>query len=62
MTIDAKICPICNKINHCGNELGEPTCWCSKQFFPKEIFKLVSNEKLYKSCICKECLNKSIKH
>lgn len=59
MTIDAKKCPICNKMNYCGNELGELTCWCTPQTFTAEIFKLVPSEKLYKSCICKKCLENS---
>lgn len=58
MIIDAKKCPICNKINHCGNELGEPTCWCSMESFPEGIFESVPNDKLNKACICRECLEK----
>lgn len=58
MTIDAKKCPLCDKNNYCGNELGDPTCWCTTQFFPKEIFELVPGEKIDKACICKDCLQK----
>ncbi|WP_078427975.1 cysteine-rich CWC family protein [Alkalihalobacterium alkalinitrilicum] len=58
MTIDAKKCPICNKDNRCGNEQNQPSCWCSMESFPDEIFKLISDEKRNKACICKECLER----
>ncbi|QGQ48688.1 cysteine-rich CWC family protein [Metabacillus sediminilitoris] len=47
-------CPICSKGNNCGYH----SCWCTKEYFPKEIFELVPDNQLRKSCICKECLDK----
>ncbi|WP_216828466.1 cysteine-rich CWC family protein [Alkalihalobacterium elongatum] len=57
MKIDVKKCPICNQSNNCGNELGQSTCWCSKEIFPEAIFKQLTEEQLHKSCICKKCLD-----
>ncbi|MFV8828900.1 cysteine-rich CWC family protein [Alkalihalobacterium sp. APHAB7] len=57
MKIDVKKCPLCNQVNHCGNGKSESACWCSKEAFPEEIFKLLPKEQLHKSCICKECLD-----
>lgn len=55
-----KICPFCGMDNNCGNVAGNPhgTCWCNKEFFPKEIFEKLPSTKLDKSCICKNCLEK----
>ncbi|WLR51933.1 cysteine-rich CWC family protein [Bacillus tianshenii] len=58
MTINAKKCPICQKENNCGNELGKPTCWCSEETFPEGIFALVPDEMRNKACICKDCLER----
>ncbi|WP_231597612.1 cysteine-rich CWC family protein [Bacillus sp. SA1-12] len=46
-------CPFCNKNNNCGYE----SCWCSKEFFPREIFDLLPEQQLRKSCICQACLD-----
>ncbi|WP_299090046.1 cysteine-rich CWC family protein [uncultured Metabacillus sp.] len=46
-------CPICGKYNNCGYE----SCWCSKECFPREIFDLLPEHQLRRSCICKECLD-----
>ncbi len=58
--IDEKVCPLCQKPNHCGQASGDSfdLCWCAIEKFPREIFALVPPEKLHKACICKECLNK----
>lgn len=56
MEISAKKCPICNKENKCGNELGTSTCWCSTESFPEGIYQLVPEELRNKACICKDCL------
>ncbi|WP_379968169.1 cysteine-rich CWC family protein [Ectobacillus sp. sgz5001026] len=55
----AAICPICGKGNSCGNVQGKAhgSCWCSNESFPEDIFKLVPEEKIRKSCICQECLS-----
>lgn len=47
-------CPICNGNNNC-NKNGD--CWCGYEFFPKEIFDLIQEYQLGKSCICKDCLD-----
>ncbi|MGM7722260.1 cysteine-rich CWC family protein [Metabacillus sp. Hm71] len=52
-TIKPMECPICGKYNNCGYE----SCWCSKECFPREIFDLLPEHQLRKSCICKECLD-----
>lgn len=56
---EGKFCPICQADNRCGNLSGskEP-CWCSKEFFPSDIFNLVPADQLRKACICKDCLEK----
>ncbi|WP_332629019.1 cysteine-rich CWC family protein [Halalkalibacter flavus] len=46
-------CPICKNDNHCGYH----SCWCTKEWFPHEIFELVPKELKNKSCICKACLD-----
>ncbi|MBD3919464.1 cysteine-rich CWC family protein [Paenibacillus sp. PR3] len=52
-------CPICSSDNRCGNVTGNPNaCWCSKEYFPQEIFKLVPKDQIDVSCICKACLDK----
>jgi hypothetical protein len=61
MEVNPKRCPICNKNNQCGNELGKSTCWCSAESFPEEIFTLLPEDKLHKACICKVCLEKIAK-
>ncbi len=55
-----KKCPICGKGNNCINVTSKPhgTCWCSNEYFPKEIFELIPAQQLRKSCICKDCLDK----
>ncbi|MDQ0242483.1 hypothetical protein J2S09_000019 [Bacillus fengqiuensis] len=61
-TDHAKNCPICGRDNTCGNVAGMPhgSCWCSNEFFPKEIFGLVAPEQRGKSCICKDCLKEFV--
>jgi len=60
--IDPTICPLCEQPNRCGEE--DPSnqvdgrCWCATEIIPREIFKLVPEEKLNKACICKKCLDK----
>ncbi|MBD8005055.1 cysteine-rich CWC family protein [Bacillus norwichensis] len=53
-------CPICGHLNKCcysqNKKLG--ICWCSEEAFPKEIFEQVPQEYLFKTCICKKCLEK----
>ncbi|QYR19405.1 cysteine-rich CWC family protein [Paenibacillus sp. sptzw28] len=53
-------CPICNQDNNCGRVAGCPdgACWCSKQFFPREIFETLPLDQVGKSCICLDCLAK----
>ncbi|MCL6445149.1 MAG: cysteine-rich CWC family protein [Alicyclobacillus sp.] len=53
-------CPLCGNDNHCGNVAGKPhgTCWCDKEFFPKQIFEKVPPDEPQRSCICKDCLDK----
>ncbi|AST94250.1 hypothetical protein BC6307_06495 [Sutcliffiella cohnii] len=41
-------------MNNC-NKNGD--CWCGYEFFPKEIFDLIQEYQLGKSCICKDCLD-----
>ncbi|MDT9726876.1 hypothetical protein DUZ99_18010 [Xylanibacillus composti] len=47
-------CPLCGKQNGCGYE----SCWCAAEVFPSEILDLVPRDKLGKSCICKDCLDR----
>ncbi|HBZ10697.1 MAG TPA: hypothetical protein DEO65_12580 [Bacillus bacterium] len=56
-------CPICSKDNNCCFSLDKNlgNCWCSKESFPKEVFDQIPSEELYKTCICKQCLDR-IKH
>ncbi len=62
LKIDPTICPLCDQPNQCGKE--DPShqidgrCWCATEIIPREIFKLVPEEKLNKACICKKCLDK----
>lgn len=53
-------CPICGNDNRCGNIAGKAhgACWCSKAFFPEEIFALVPPDQRRKACICQSCLEK----
>ncbi|RST57102.1 cysteine-rich CWC family protein [Siminovitchia terrae] len=53
-------CPICGHHNNCCYSLDKKLgiCWCSQESFPKEIFEQVPHEYLYKTCICKNCLEK----
>ncbi|NQU62815.1 MAG: cysteine-rich CWC family protein [SAR324 cluster bacterium] len=60
--IDRSICPICDQPNLCGGEDSshkiDGRCWCADEIIPREIFKLVPEDKLNKACICKKCLDK----
>lgn len=53
-------CPICGMDNRCGNAAGKPhgTCWCDREFFPKEIFDKIPATGSETSCICPSCLEK----
>ncbi|URN96447.1 MAG: cysteine-rich CWC family protein [Candidatus Pristimantibacillus lignocellulolyticus] len=58
--VTANKCPICSNDNKCGNlanELNEK-CWCSKEYFSKEVLTMIPANQLGKSCICKDCLDK----
>lgn len=61
-SIDPTICPLCNQPNLCGEENPshkiDGRCWCADEIIPREIFKLVPEEQLRKTCICKKCLDK----
>ncbi len=59
MEVDKKICPICGKKNHCGQEHGAPegNCWCRYIRIPQELIELVSEDLKGKSCICRDCIN-----
>ena len=62
LTIDPTICPLCDQPNQCGKEDPrykiDGRCWCVTEIIPRDIFKLVPADKLYKTCICKKCLDK----
>ncbi len=62
LIIDPTICPLCDLPNQCGkedpNNKIDGRCWCATEIIPREIFKLVPEEKLNKACICKKCLDK----
>ncbi|GMK37223.1 hypothetical protein PCCS19_02760 [Paenibacillus sp. CCS19] len=51
-------CPICGGNNQCGSVSGNETCWCMKEKFPQEIFRLVPEDQIDKACICEACLAK----
>ncbi|MBS4172894.1 cysteine-rich CWC family protein [Bacillus sp. FJAT-49736] len=57
---DLGICPLCGNGNRCCNSKNSSssTCWCTVEEFPNEIFELVPEEYLRKTCICKSCLEK----
>lgn len=59
MTINIQ-CPLCNQANNCCNGLDKNLgiCWCTKENFPQEIFTLIPEDQLRKTCICKDCLTK----
>ena len=58
--MNGKVCPICGGDNDCGNVAGRPhgTCWCDREFFPKEIFDKIPSTGSEKTCICQNCLGK----
>jgi hypothetical protein len=58
------ICPICHNENHCHMVEGKDpaTCWCTTVHFPEGLLYLVPENRRNKECICKECLEKYIKH
>lgn len=51
-----KNCPICGQENGC--ESGSENCWCYYTDIPKEIFKLIPEDKRGKACICLDCVEK----
>lgn len=51
------ICPLCGKPNNCQHTAGIG-CWCENEYFPKELLKLIPEEKKMKACVCKACLVK----
>jgi len=55
---DPAACPLCGGDNRCGNLAGKPSCWCSTELFPQEIFAQVPPELLRKACICPNCLTR----
>ena len=57
--VDTTLCPICNRPNNCGkvDKTKGDLCWCAYETFPPEIFKQVTDDKINKTCICKNCLN-----
>lgn len=59
-TMSGKVCTICGGDNNYGNVAGKPhgTCWCDKEFFPKEIFDKIPSTGSEETCICQNCLEK----
>ncbi|MGE7024202.1 cysteine-rich CWC family protein [Bacillus cecembensis] len=53
----AKLCPLCQKDNHCGmtDNPSTETCWCFHVGFPKAIFDQLPSDR-EKACICENCL------
>ncbi|WP_082295064.1 cysteine-rich CWC family protein [Sporosarcina ureilytica] len=53
-------CPLCYRHNNCcnGKEKSLGDCWCTKTFFPSELFDLLPPEAVRKTCICESCLNR----
>ncbi|MBD1379586.1 cysteine-rich CWC family protein [Metabacillus arenae] len=52
-------CPMCGEKNDCMTGAGEHgNCWCDKEVFPNEIFKLVPEESRRKHCVCINCFTK----
>lgn len=58
MEADKRICPICGKENHCGQELGllEGSCWCHHIKVPKELIAQVPDHLKGRACICRDCI------
>lgn len=58
MEANKRICPICGKENHCGQEQGLPegACWCRHIEIPKELIALVPDDLKGKACICQDCI------
>lgn len=57
--IHVEKCPICSESNACCRvqATSSSNCWCYGVDFPRAIFELVPDEKMRKSCICKNCLD-----
>lgn len=58
--MNAGLCPICHKENHCHMVSGEDpmTCWCTKVSFPEGLLLLVPEEARNLGCVCEDCLQK----
>ncbi len=60
VNMNAGICPICHKENHCHMVSGEDpsTCWCTTVSFPDGLLLLVPEEARNLSCVCEACVTK----
>lgn len=53
---DGEICPTCGRVNNCGMEKGEDTCWC----FAMPHALPVSATEDDGRCYCHACLTRVI--
>lgn len=58
--MNAGICPICQKENHCHMVTGKDPagCWCTKVEFPEGLLLLVPEEARNLACVCEDCVKK----
>ena len=54
------ICPICKQSNHCKIEEANG-CWCMDVEVPKSFIEQLPAEVQGTRCICKNCIEHSIK-
>ncbi|MEO5713288.1 MAG: cysteine-rich CWC family protein [Luteolibacter sp.] len=56
---DESQCPLCGKPNLCQmHEQGG--CWCARVEIPSGLLESVPQEMKMKSCICRDCIERSI--
>lgn len=54
LTLPAR-CPLCESPNACGQQRGDPTCWCYVVTISNEVLAKVPDEARGQRCICRTC-------
>lgn len=52
--LDERLCPLCERENHCSVQSGE--CWCFHTKVPQELLDRIPVELRNKVCICSKCV------
>lgn len=53
---DPRRCPLCGRVNRCGEVAGGGRCWCFDLKVPAELRERVPTASRGKACICRECV------